>query len=72
MRRRSGQNGDETQNLSSSARTRPGADVLCTRVLEYIFQVLVLLVAVVLLEIMGHVLVLVLNVLKYYEYIRVL
>ena len=44
---------------------RPGADVLGTHVNKYIFEVLIFM------EIMGHVLVLVfmLNVFRFYEYI---
>ena len=41
--------------------------VLSTRVLKYIFEVLVLVL--VLMEIMGYVLVLMLNVFRFYEYI---
>ena len=42
---------------------RSGVDVLGTHVLEYIFKVLLLM------EIMGHVLVLILSVLRFYDYI---
>ena len=42
---------------------RPGAEVLGMSVLEYIFEELVLL------QLMGHVLVLILNVLIFYKYI---
>ena len=40
---------------------RPGAEVLGTRILEYIFYSYS--------QLMGHVLVLILNVLRFYEYI---
>ena len=45
------------------AHSRPGAEVLGMSVLEYIFEVPVLI------QLMGHVLVLILNVLIFYEYI---
>ena len=50
--------------VNTMAAARPGANVLGTRVLEYIFEVLVL----VLVEIIDHVLVLVVHVLIFYEY----
>ena len=52
---------DHSHWSMDAVQTRSGADELGTHVLEYIFEVFVLM------EIMGHVLVLKLNVFRFYE-----
>ena len=56
----------QTSNCYCLALARPGAYVLSIRLLEHIFEVLVLM------EIIAQVLIFMLNVLKFYEYIWVL